>query len=224
MRSPPSARFTDSTETGRFTASGCTLSGKATVALRGNTGSSGGSGGMVAVGSLMTSLLVFHRNYTGPSTRVREPTGLSSTIRGVGRRCSRRRAHSLRLVSCAHGIAGTRLLHRETGDAGGELRLSTMWPPQRLPGAVGAPHQEGSHPLGRRRAGSRDVHKTQGLSRARRRHLDVQDVPAEVRHPVAALDHVRGGHPDGAAGGRLRRVIRNSESGTRNEFGVRNSE
>ncbi len=44
IRSVVSAVFTDSTEAGRFTASGCSVSGKATVRRRGSTGSDEGRG------------------------------------------------------------------------------------------------------------------------------------------------------------------------------------
>ena len=44
-RSPPSARLTVSIDTGRLTASGCSVSGNATVRRSGRTGSSDGSGG-----------------------------------------------------------------------------------------------------------------------------------------------------------------------------------
>ena len=39
-RSPDSARFTDSMDAGRFTASGCSVSGKTTICLSATTGSS----------------------------------------------------------------------------------------------------------------------------------------------------------------------------------------
>ncbi len=48
-RSPPSARFTESTDTGRLTASGWSVSGKTTVPRRGMTGSLAGSGGTAEV-------------------------------------------------------------------------------------------------------------------------------------------------------------------------------
>ena len=54
MRSLASARLTDSTETGRFTASGCSVSGNATVRRSGSTGSDVGSEGGVC-GSAMRS-------------------------------------------------------------------------------------------------------------------------------------------------------------------------
>src|SRR5919106_6815225 len=63
MRSAPSARLTASTETGRLTESGWTVSGKATVLRSGNTAISGGSGGVVGVMSAMKleeRLQVFH--------------------------------------------------------------------------------------------------------------------------------------------------------------------
>ena len=47
IRSEPSARFTLSMETGRLTASGCSVSGNATVRRSGRTGSSEGSVGGV---------------------------------------------------------------------------------------------------------------------------------------------------------------------------------
>ena len=83
MRSPASARFTDSTDTGRFTASGCTLSGNATVPLSGNTGSSGGSGGMVDGDSGMRSWWVFHRKSAEPSTRLPRCRRMASWV-GAG--------------------------------------------------------------------------------------------------------------------------------------------
>jgi hypothetical protein len=48
IRSAPSERLTVSIETGRVTASGCRVSGKATVRRSGRTGSSGGSCGGVS--------------------------------------------------------------------------------------------------------------------------------------------------------------------------------
>ena len=47
QRSAPSARLTVSIDTGRFTASGCSVSGKATVRRSGRTGSSDGRVGEV---------------------------------------------------------------------------------------------------------------------------------------------------------------------------------
>ena len=54
MRSEPSARFTVSIDTGRLTASGCSVSGNATVRRRGRTGSSEGSVG--GVGSAIAAI------------------------------------------------------------------------------------------------------------------------------------------------------------------------
>src|SRR6188508_3175980 len=51
MRSAARARLTVSIDTGRFTASGCSVSGNATVRRSGRTGSSAGSGGVDSTGT-----------------------------------------------------------------------------------------------------------------------------------------------------------------------------
>ena len=75
MRSPASARFTASTDIGRFTPSGETLSGSTTAPRSGTTGSSEGNGGTrgSAIGSQCTSdfkLSRLPRQYTHGIIRV----------------------------------------------------------------------------------------------------------------------------------------------------------
>ena len=179
MRSPASARFTASTDTGRLTASGCTLSGNATVPRSGSTGSSGGRGGVVDGDSAMTVLprisselresrqrvaavaVDLHRGVCRPGTGDMRGCLTPLSARTAGPRARRPSASDiLRAWDCRNATSSPRNPRcgpRTTRARGAAAATTTR--------CAGYAARRRTDPVRRRRAGSRDVRQAEGLSR-----------------------------------------------------------
>ena len=109
-RSAPSARLTVSIDTPRVTASGCSVSGNATVLRRGRTESSVGSGGWVGSAILAKTLSV-----SAVRCRLRAWMSGNSLPRNPrsGRRASSARSVGAPMITPFDGCAGRRRLNSQ---------------------------------------------------------------------------------------------------------------
>ena len=175
-RSLPSARLTVSIDTPACTASGCSVSGNATVLRSGRTGSSVGSGG--GVGSAILAIL-------GP------PDGWS--------------AQCISGSMYATSVDERQFFTEKPEERKASLSVPAVPAHQRVLGPVDPPDQEGSAAPGSDERARAMFNKVKDYLVRVDEHITVQGLPQAVRNPVAPQHRVPR-RARRFAEGRLRRI------------------